>query len=520
MKIKYLGTVLPFLLSTLLMAQENVEKWGVFEIVLEGSDQGNPFVGVELSALFTHNEAKVTYEPEGFYDGAGLYKIRFMPSEEGVWTYKTHSNRSDLAGKEGEFVCTPPANNNHGPVRVRNQYHFKYEDETPFIPVGTTIYQWAFHEKEEETLETLKDSPFNKARMLLVPPANGQYEKDGEFELEHFPYEGNPETYWDFSRFDPAYFRHLEECVKMLRDINVEADLIIFRPYDDGEWGFDEMDQASNERFVRYVIARFAAFRNVWWSLANENSFIESITEEEWDELFKLIQEKDPYKHLRSIHNADLIYDYGKPWVTHVSLQYYNAVRAFGASTLVRDIYRKPLIHDEINYEGNVSRRWGQLSGEELTFRFWLAYISGAYATHGEAIEEGWLSQGGKLTGKSPARIAFLRKIIENGPKEGMEPIDHHYLRNAGGKVGEYYLYYFGKETPKEWKFELPDEALEEGDSFKVDVIDTWNMTITPLKQEFVVEPFNRYKFVDKKGRKVKLPGEPYMALRIQKIQN
>lgn len=518
MKVRYLITILPILLSSLLVAQEKVEKWRVFEIALEGSDQGNPFIGIDLDATFTHAETAETYEPEGFYDGNGIYKIRFMPSKEGKWTYTTNSNRELLDGKKGEFICTPPAEDNHGTVRVRNKYHFKYEDGTPFIPVGTTIYQWAFHGKEKETIETLKNSPFNKARMLLVPPASEQYEKGGEFELAHFPYEGSPETYWDFSRFNPQYFQYMEERVKMLRDINVEADLILFRPYDDGRWGFDRMDDESNERFVRYVVARFAAYRNVWWSLANENSFIDHLTDEDWDVLFQVVQEKDPYGHLRSIHNADRIYDYGKPWVTHVSLQYYNAVRAFGASALVRDIYKKPVIHDEINYEGNITKRWGQLSGEELTFRFWLAYISGTYASHGEAIEGGWLSQGGKLTGESPARIAFLKKIIESGPEEGMEPIDHHYLRNAGGKDGEYYLYYFGKETPKEWEFVLPDEALEDGDKFQVEVIDTWNMTITPVKQVFVVEPFDRYKFVEKKGRKVKLPGKPYMALRITKI--
>lgn len=519
MAVKYLFVLLAFALPFLLPAQDKVEKWDVFELTLEGSDEGNPFVGVELSAVFTHAKTGKTYEPEGFYDGNGIYKIRFMPSLEGAWTYTTSSNRERLDGKEGTFTCTAPSAGNHGPVRVVNQYHFAYEDGTRFIPVGTTIYQWAFHGREEETIKTLKNSPFNKARMLAVPPASEQYEKGGEFALEHFPYEGSPGTYWDFSRFNPAYFRHLEECVEMLRAINVEADLILFRPYDDGRWGFDMMDDASNQRFVRYIVARFAAYRNIWWSLANENSFIEKISEEDWDVLFKLIRDKDPYKHLRSIHNAGLIYDYGKPWVTHVSLQYYNAVRAFGASALVRDIYRKPVIHDEINYEGNISRRWGQLSGEEMTYRFWLAYISGTYATHGEAIEGGWLSQGGVLTGESPARIAFLKKIIKNGPEEGIEPIDHLYLRNAGGKYGEYYLYYFGKETPKKWDFVLPDEALEEGDRFRVEVIDTWNMTIIPVKQEYVVKPVDRYKYVDKKGRKVSLPGKPYMALRIQKIK-
>ncbi len=70
-----------------------------------------------------------------------------------------------------------------------------------------------------------------------------------------------------------------------LRNIGVEADLILFRPYDKGKWGFDMMGQEVNKRFARYMVARYAAFRNIWWSLANENSFIKNMTDEDWDEL-------------------------------------------------------------------------------------------------------------------------------------------------------------------------------------------------------------------------------------------
>lgn len=163
--------------------------------------------------------------------------------------------------------------------------------------------------------------------------------------------------------------------------LGMQVDLILFRPYDKGQWGFDTTDDATNQRFIRYMVARFAAYQNIWWSLANENSYIKHLTDADFDRYFQLVQKYDPYGHLRSIHNADRIYDYNKPWVTHVSLQYYNAVKIFGVSPLLRDIYRKPIVHDEINYEGNSASRWGQLSGVELTRRFWIALTGGAYAT-------------------------------------------------------------------------------------------------------------------------------------------
>jgi hypothetical protein len=500
---------------------KQVEKWDFFELSLPGPTAGNPFVGIEFTAVFQNGDHR--FEPQGFYDGNGTFKIRCMPDLEGTWTYRTKSNHAMLDGKEGRFTCTPPSPGNHGPVRVRNQYHFGYEDGTPFWPFGTTIYEWPFQSeaKRQATIESLKHAPFNKARFLIIPPWRPQY-NEGPYALDCFPFEGTSKENWDFSRFNPVFFQRVEQCVAQLRDLGIESDLIIFRPYDNGKWGFDTMDAETNERYVRYVVARFGAYRNVWWSMANENSFIRHLTDQDWDHLFQLVQTLDPYGHLRSIHNADRIYDYNKPWVTHVSLQYYMAVRYFGVSPLLRDIYRKPVIHDEINYEGNIVSRWGQLSGEEMVYRFWIAIVGGAYATHGETnagepFGDGWISTGGTLSRESPARIAFLRKIVEEGPAQGLNPIEQYWEPNMAGQEGQYYLIYFGKDRPTEWLFVLPDNGLRPGTRFTADVIDTWDMTITPVKQTFEVERIDRYKFADKGKGEVSLPGKPYMALRIRR---
>lgn len=522
MKKSILIALIILLLCQLVPAQESkIEKWDFYEISLSGPITGNPFIGVELSAVFENGDR--TYEPEGFYDCNGIYKIRFMPDNEGIWTYKTKSNYDALDGKKGQFECIAPAQENHGPVRVRNQYHFAYEDGTPFFPFGTTIYEWPVQSpsSRQQTIKSLKNSPFNKARFLAVPPWRQEY-VEGPSTLDCFPFEGTSKENWDFSRFNPVYFQRLEQCVLQLRDLGIEADMILFRPYDNNRWGFDRMDPETNDRFVRYIVARFAAFRNIWWSLANEHSFMRHLTDADWDRFFHIIQAKDPYRHLRSVHNADRIYNNNQPWVTHVSFHYYMAVRSFGISPMLRDIYRKPVIHDEINYEGDIDRRWGQLTGQEMVYRFWVAYIGGAYATHGETSKgqpygDGWISTGGKLVRQSPTRIAFLRKIVEDGPQDGLNPIDQAFLPNAAGKYGEYYLYYFGKEEPREWEFRLPDEGLKDGMQFKVDLIDTWNMTINPVEKIFEVKELDGYSYIDKTNSKIELPGKPYMALRIRR---
>ncbi len=500
-------------------AESTVEQWGIFEISLQGPTNGNPFVNVNLSARFTHNANSV--EAAGFYDSDGVYRIRFMPEQQGQWRYKTKSNRRELDGKTGEFTVTPPSAGNHGPVRVTNTYHFAYADGTPYRPIGTTTYNW-WHmadSLEDETLATLANSPFNKIRSCVFP----KHEPGKTNELAFYPFVGTPLTNWDYSRFDPKFFQHLEKRVGDLRDHGIEADVILFDPYDNGRWGFDRMAPAVDDRYVRYLAARLSAYRNVWWSLSNEYDFNKNKTEADWDRLFQVVQAADPYGHLRSIHNGFLIYNNSKPWVTHASIQNGSAVEDPGRAELYRDVWRKPVIYDEVKYEGNIWKRWGHLSAEELVFRFWNATVAGTYATHGETITNAsgllWTSDGGRLCGQSPARLAFLRQVLTNSPAEGIDPIDKWQEVNLGGQQGEYYLLYFGKEQPTHWLFELPQFKLADGMKFKVDILDTWNMTIAPVDGIFTIRKKDDYIFADDQSRAIKLPGRQWMALRIQRVR-
>src|SRR5579875_2288288 len=67
-----------------------VEQWGLFEAAFKGPADGNPFQEVTLRATFTQEHRTVTVN--GFYDGDGAYRIRFMPDMTGSWTYLTTSS--------------------------------------------------------------------------------------------------------------------------------------------------------------------------------------------------------------------------------------------------------------------------------------------------------------------------------------------------------------------------------------------------------------------------------------------
>ncbi len=478
-----------------LTAASTIEQWGLFELSLLGPTTGNPYKEVALTAHFTlgHRTVEVT----GFYDGEGVYRVRFMPDVLGRWTYETNSSSTELAHKVGAFTCVPPTTSgNHGPVTTTREFHFQYADGTPYFPFGTTTYAYLFtaDDNARHSLEGMQQAKFNKTRICVLPKPLGA---DREKQILPFPRSG---TTNDLTRFNPTYFQLLERRLLDLQKSNVEADIFLFDPSD--AWGDKSRGQDAEDYYLRYVIARLSAFRNVWWSIANEYDLVKTKTMSDWDRFFRITVAEDPYSHLRSIHNSGPIYDNTKSWVTHASLQRYD----FENSAERCRSWRKPIVYDEIQYEGDVDRRWGNLSAEEMTRRFWLALVHGAYATHGEVFisetgESSW-SDAGRLRGESASRIAYLRALIEKIAPTGLTEVENAYYLSAG-VPNQLYLYYFDYHRPARYDFPLPTTV-----NFSAILIDPYNMTTTPVPGIF-----------SGKSR-IALPSKPHQAIVFQKVSD
>ena len=486
--------------SAEVITQNLVEKWSAFEIELHGPHHGNPFIDVTLEAEFSFNGEK-HYTNLGFYDGEGTYRIRFMPGMEGNWTFKTTSNARSLTGIEGRFTCVSPSKENHGPVRVKNTFHFSYEDGTPYIPVGTTCYAWIHQEEEliQQTLDSLQASPFNKIRMCVFPKS---YQFNSNEPL-FYPFEGSLEEGWDFTRFNPKFFQHLEQRIMDLGNLGIEADLILYHAYD--KWGFAEMKKAEDDRYLRYLSARLSAYRNLWWSLANEYDLMWCKEIEDWERFAQIITENDPHDHLISIHNCWGFYDYSRPWITHCSIQRVDVYKTSENTDEWRKQWNKPIVIDECAYEGDIDQGWGNITGEEMVRRFWEGAVRGGYVGHGETYLHPedilWWSKGGQLYGDSPKRIGFLKRIMEQGPQEGLNPLETAWDAPSAGIHDQFYLYYYGFNRPSFREYRMKPDI-----QYKVEVIDTWEMTINELEDVY------------EGNFRIQLPGKQYMAVRMTRI--
>ncbi|MCA1759893.1 MAG: DUF5060 domain-containing protein, partial [Bacteroidales bacterium] len=298
---------------------QQVEQWGVFEIEINGPSVGNPYMDMELYAIFTNGNEEV--KVPGFYDGNGIYRIRFSPAIQGKWSYRTTSNVSVLSKQKGNFECVVPTGNNHGPVKIANTFYLQYADGTPFYSVGTTAYQWTSVKQtiQEKTLQTLAEAPFNKIRMCVFPKS---YIYGNETEPWVYPFKRDGETN-DFTQPNFEFFQNFDKRVSQLGEMGIQADVILFHPYD--KWGYCKMGSEMNTKYVRYMIARLSAYRNVWWSLANEWDVPEIKDSIDWEGIGTLLQKEDPHQRMRGIHNwydtEDHFFDHTRPWITHVSAQ-------------------------------------------------------------------------------------------------------------------------------------------------------------------------------------------------------
>jgi hypothetical protein len=370
----------------------------------------------------------------------------------------------------------------------------------------------------------MEKQAFNKLRFCIFPkhydynlhepiayPYVGTPMDSSVLTTENFmQYKGDaPGNDWDFTRFNVDYFRHVENCIAKLRDLGIEADLIVLHPYD--RWGFSLMTPEQDALYFRYVIARFAAYRNVWWAMANEYDLMPQKSLTDWENMARIFCEKDPYHHLRSIHNCMRFYDHTRPWITHCSIQRIDIYKHADMVDTWREQFGKPIVLDEIAYEGNIQHGWGNISGKELVRRFWEASCRGGYAGHGETYLNPenilWWSHGGELHGESQDRIAFLADILKETPGPGLKKtmigmgwdevaatVDSHIPE------GDYYLIYYGFNRPS-----FRDYHFDDIYTYEVEVIDTWEMTIQKIGR-----------FCGKIH--IDLPGKEYMAVRIRRV--
>lgn len=355
---------------------------------------------------------------QGFCDAAdgSLYRIRFMPAKPGEYTFHVAFKAGAQSSTwSGSFTATD--NHRPGPLRVDPAYpwHFIWEGTGQhYFFNGTTAY-WLMGFRDESTIQYSIDRlaalKVNRMRVTIAgreaitmfgePAMNGPRWTAliAAWPAQHADDPNRPG--FDYSRFNLPFWQRFDRMLRCARERNMVISLVL----DMNDGGVHPAAGSEDEhRFIRYAIARFAAFSNITWDLGDD---LDSYRDVAWThETGTLIEQWDPWHHLATSHPAQSMehQDRAAPWFGFTSYQDWSRRQhalMLGSRRLQQKTGRIiPQTNEEYGYEDHYPE-WaapGSDSADSLRRTAWEIYMAGAYQTAGESVRRGvnvWPDTGG-----------------------------------------------------------------------------------------------------------------------------
>jgi Domain of unknown function (DUF5060)/Protein of unknown function (DUF4038) len=245
----------------------------------DGAVRLNPYANFVLQVEFRSPHFR-TYLMPAFWDASrDKMIVRFTPTEPGEWTYKVTSNVTSFDGNQGMFNAAP--SDSPGFVNVANVHHWATDNKKAHLWMGFIADRFAFGTAAEfdRQLNEAAQNKFNHFRGLIL----------GNTQDRALVYLGT-------DRPNPAYFDELDRRIAEIHKRGITTDLMLASNPDAITALFP--DWQSRERFIRYVVARYAAFNITWQGLEEFEDYSDgrALLKELGLDLKKL----DPYQHPRS----------------------------------------------------------------------------------------------------------------------------------------------------------------------------------------------------------------------------
>ncbi|MBM3744538.1 MAG: DUF4038 domain-containing protein [Acidobacteria bacterium] len=374
-------------------AAVQVEQYHSHDFSFPARLEGNPF-DVQLHGDFT-GPGGVRLRVPGFYDGDGTWKIRFSPTRVGEWSMRTTSPVPALDGKtEQNIRCVPNRHPNiHGALRVdpAHPHHFVYEDGTRYFLLGYEAdWLWGVDMKDPQRksmrrlIDLMASRGFNHVMVNIYAHDTGwSPEKKHQWDYgppEMYPWEGTNDQP-DHSRLSPRFFQLYDGMMEALRDKGIVAHIMLKVYNKRVRW--PEKWSADEEKYFRYVVARYQAFCNVVWDFSKE-----SYNEKDdllQSQLLDLVRSLDAYRHLTTAHDDDS-YEWDPQLSRNIDFRT-DQQHTDWAEMIAFDRARRPypVLNSEFAYERGVDDLPSyrvQHDWEEQLRRAYLVYFAGGYGVY------------------------------------------------------------------------------------------------------------------------------------------
>ncbi len=238
----------------------------------------NPYVTAQLHAEFRSPHFRTFLMP-AFWDGRRKLIVRFTPTESGQWTYRTTSNLAGFDGKEGSFNAV--SSDSPGYVKAANIHHWATGNKQPHLWMGYIADRFAFA-GEQEFEQKLNDAAQNKFTHFRGSILGAASDRARVFLAPDKP--------------NPAYFDELDRRVLAVHKRGMTIDLMLAS--DPAYITALFPDWQARDRFVRYIVARYAPFNITWQGVEEFEGYPNG--RPLLKELGLNLKKLDPYQHPRS----------------------------------------------------------------------------------------------------------------------------------------------------------------------------------------------------------------------------
>lgn len=376
------------------------EIWSPAEIILESTrEYENPYLDVEVDAVFTHSDGTVITIP-GFWKEKNIFAVRFSPTKTGVWKYKITCNdaanpslfKEGIVNAKETSAETPIAK--HGFVKTQSgSKYFVHEDGTPFFWLGDTHWQ-APNCVQTNVCNYPGCACYNQFK----------HEVDNRAEKGFTVYQ----TYFDTAESDGGGTAAIkigsiwEEKLKLPSDevFNKKIDYMFRYLHEKGmviALGFGvhsatakAMTLDEMKPFVRYIVGRYACYSIVWITAQEITRNTVPAKDEGlsvmdfWIQTARQVYALDGYKHPASAHMDVIEYAdlrsfalQSEQWHTFWASQGGHGLKMLPAKKRYQAYCRtgEPVIEAEYNYE---DINCGCFTGyDTVRYGAWNAYLNG-----------------------------------------------------------------------------------------------------------------------------------------------
>jgi hypothetical protein len=414
---------------------EKVETYDFLEVTLavKKPTAKNPFTDVTVTGkMQRENDPGVSVQ--GFCDSAdgGTYRVRFMPSKTGKYTYSVSFQQGDVTRTHaGKFEATD--GKRRGVLRVDKDHpwHFVWEGSGEhYFFNGTTAYMLLGWQNEDvirrNCLSRLHGLKINRLRVLLGGGRSRSFWGEPIIPNDQFRSFLNPwiaerpdsldHPGFDYTRFNIPHWQKFERMLRHARELDTIISVVL-------DWNDSPVHPAAlsddEKRYFRYAAARLGAYSNVTWDLGDDISGFRSL---DWShQMGTFLHQTDPYHHLATDHPIDNKHqDRTAEWFGFTSFQEWSRPQ-HGWMLRQREEQRKtgriiPQTNEEYGYEDHYPK-WAQnypdgASAENMRRTAWEIYMAGCYQTTGETARRGtgyWPDTGGGwVNGRGDGSMVML----------------------------------------------------------------------------------------------------------------